>query len=206
MANAVNPATGNLWDFDLYQPQQNQDSEVLQQLGFIPGLKEFLMLRQVHALEHGTVWVLSETKQGYQKDNENLGGLSTPNGFYLYGDVNRLDLQKAVSKALKRFRGGAWNLAVHPRCGTNTSVNLLLTTTFMLGAHLLLPRSPVEQVLGLMLATSTAAELSPDMGLWTQKYLTTAIPFNLELIQIAKTQDFSGHPAYFVEVNWQDSQ
>jgi hypothetical protein len=206
MANAVNPATGNLWDFDLYQPQQNQDSEVLQQLGFIPGLKEFLMLRQVHALEHGTVWVLSETKQGYHKDNENLGGLSTPNGFYLYGDVNRLDLQKAVSKALKRFRAGAWNLAVHPRCGTNTSVNLLLTTTLMLGAHLLLPRNPVEQVLGLMLATSTAAELSPDMGLWTQKYLTTAIPFNLELIQIAKTQDFSGHPAYFVEVNWQDSQ
>ncbi|MGB5594555.1 MAG: DUF6391 domain-containing protein [Crocosphaera sp.] len=206
MANSVNPTTGNLWDFDLYQPQQSQDSELLQQLAFIPGLKEFLMLRQVHALEHGTVWVLSEMNQGSKRDNENLGGLSTPKGFYLYGDVNHLELQKAVSKALQRFRAGIWNLAVHPRCGTNMSVNMLLTTGFVLGTHLLLPKGPIEQLLGLLLATSTASQLSPDVGIWTQKYLTTAIPFNLKLVQIARTQDFSGHRAYFVEVVWQDSQ
>ncbi|EAZ92096.1 DUF6391 domain-containing protein [Crocosphaera chwakensis] len=205
MTNSVNPGTGNLWDFDWYQPQHHQDSDILQQLGFIPGLKEVLMLRQVHGLEHGTVWVLSESKQGL-KDNENLGGLSTPNGFYLYGDVNHLDVQKAVSKALHRFRAGIWNLAVHPRCGTNMSVNMLLTTSFVLGTHLLLPKGPIEQVLGLLLATSTASQLSPDVGIWAQKYLTTAIPFNLELVQIARTRDFSGHPAYFVELNWRDSQ
>ena len=205
MTNSVNPTTGNLWDLDWYRPQQHQDSDILQQLGFIPGLKEILMLRQVHGLEHGTVWILSETRQGLQ-DNENLGGLSTPNGFYLYGNVNHLDLQQAVSKALQRFRAGVWNLAVHPRCGTNMSVNMLLTTSFVLGTHLLLPKGPIEQLLGLLLATSTASQLSPDVGILAQKYVTTAIPFNLELVQIARTRDFSGHPAYFVELAWRDSQ
>ncbi len=205
MTNSVNPTTGNLWDLDWYRPQHHQDSDILEQLGFIPGLKEILMLRQVHGLEHGTVWVLSETRQGLQ-DNENLGGLSTPNGFYLYGDVNHLDLQQAVSKALQRFRAGIWNLAVHPRCGTNMSVNMLLTTGFVLGTHFLLPKGPIEQALGLLLATSTASQLSPDVGILAQKYLTTAIPFNLELVQIARTRDFSSHPAYFVELAWRDSQ
>ncbi|CCQ58122.1 DUF6391 domain-containing protein [Crocosphaera watsonii] len=204
MTNSVNPATGNLWDLDWYRPQHQQDSDTLEQLGFIPGLKEILMLRQVHGLEHGTVWVLSETRHGLQ-DNENLGGLSTPNGFYLYGEVNHLDLQKAVTKALQRFRAGVWNLAVHPRCGTNMSVNMLLITSFALGTHFLLPKGPIEQALGLLLATSTASQLSPDLGILAQKYLTTAIPFNLELGQIARTRDFSGHPAYFVELAWRDS-
>lgn len=206
MTNSAYLATANLWDFDFYQPQQSQDSDLLQQLGFIPGLKEILMLRQVHALEHGTVWMLGETAQGYQKDNDALGGLSTANGFYLYGQVNQLDLQKAVRKALQRFKAGEWNLAVHPRCGTNSSVNMLLTASFALGAHLLLPRGPIEQLLGLAFATSTAAQLAPEVGISAQKYLTTAIPFNLELSRIAKTQDFWGHPAHFVEVEWRDSQ
>lgn len=207
MTNSVYPPTNTLWDFDFYQPQSSQDSYLLQQLGFIPGLKEFLMLRQVHALEHGTVWVLSETgRRGYQSDNDSLGGLSTANGFYLYGNVKHLDLQKAVRNALQRFKAGEWNLAVHPRCGTNTSVNMLLTASFALGAHLLLPRGPIEQLLGLAFATSTAAQLSPELGISAQKYLTTAIPFNLELTHVAKTQDFWGHPAYFVEVEWRDSQ
>ncbi|MHC5832407.1 MAG: DUF6391 domain-containing protein, partial [Nostoc sp.] len=39
-------------------PQPTQDADLLRQLSFIPGLKEILMLRQVHALEHATVWVL----------------------------------------------------------------------------------------------------------------------------------------------------
>jgi len=56
---------------------------IRQPLPFIPGLKEILMLRQVHALEHATVWVLrtGDTSQSTgalkapQVDNE-LGGLS----------------------------------------------------------------------------------------------------------------------------------
>jgi hypothetical protein len=48
--------TGNFWSFDSPAPQATQDADLLKQLNFVPGLKEILMLRQVHALEHATVW------------------------------------------------------------------------------------------------------------------------------------------------------
>jgi hypothetical protein len=205
-----------LWDSELFQPQPALDSEMLNHWGFIPGLKDLLMLRQVHALEHATVWVLSEkghstianskNKASSQPDNETLGGLSTEKGFYLYGDVNRLDIQRAVRQALHRCQQGEWQLAVHPRCGTNVSVNLILTAALTLGAHLILPRSPMEQLIGIGIAATTAAQISPDMGLSVQKYLTTAIPFNLELVDIKPSQDFWQRSGHFVEVRWQDLQ
>lgn len=127
-------------------PQPIQDVDLIRQLSFIPGLKEILMLRQVHALEHATVWVLSELDASAttgssksQVDNELLGGLSTEQGFYLYGQVNKAALQRAVHLALQRLTSGEWDLAVHPRCGTNVSVSMILITGLALGFHLLLP-------------------------------------------------------------------
>lgn len=212
----------SLWNFDWLAPHPSQDSDLLKQIGFIPGLKEFLMLRQVHALEHATVWVLCEMQQKKlrprksfalesphitaQLDNETLGGLSTEQGFYLYGQINRLDLQRAVREALHRLKQGEGELAVHPRCGTNLSVAMLLTAGLVISAHLLLPRGPIEQLLGLGLAASTAVQLAPDVGMSVQKYVTTSIPFNLEVVEIAQTQDMGRHPAYFVRVHWQDLQ
>jgi hypothetical protein len=166
MTHAADPYNANFWDLDFFTPYPTQDSDLLRQLGFLPGLKNILMLRQIHALEHATVWTLSENPHFSENlasvktelvDNETLGGLSTDQGFYLYGQVNRLDLQRAVRLALQRLKAGEWNLAVHPRCGTNLSVAMLLTAGFVLGAHLLLPRGPIEQLIGLGLATSTAA-------------------------------------------------
>ncbi len=118
----------DLFSIDLTAPQPTLDAELVRQLSFIPGLKEILMLRQVHALEHATVWVLSESKEKNASsllDNELLGGLSTENGFYLYGEVNISDLRRAVSLGLHRLTSGEWNLAVHPRCGTNLSVAMV---------------------------------------------------------------------------------
>jgi hypothetical protein len=196
---------------DLLNPQPNFDTEILQQLSFIPGLKEILMLRQVHALEHATVWVLSEQRnlnlpQGitssFQVDNELLGGLSTEQGFYLYGQVNISDLRRAVTIALRRLTNGEWNLAIHPRCGTNLSVTMLLTAGFAVGAHLLLPRGPIEQLFGLGLATTVANELSPDLGKLAQKFVTTAIPFNLAVENVVPSRDSWGREAHFVKVSW----
>lgn len=210
---STTPALNGLWDSLFFHPQPQQDSNLLEILGFIPGLKELLMLRQVHALEHGTVWILSEgihpltsESPALPADNDTLGGYSTEKGFYLCGEVNFLDVQRSVRQALERFRRGEWQLAIHPRCGTNASVNLLLTTTLAIGAHLILPRGPLEQLLGLGLATTTASHLSPELGLSVQKYLTTAIPFNLELTDITRTLDFWKRPSYFVELNWRDPQ
>ncbi|PSO79852.1 MAG: hypothetical protein BRC44_07880 [Cyanobacteria bacterium QS_4_48_99] len=218
MTNAASANTSHPWGWDFFTPQPHQDTDLFKQFSLIPGLKEFLMLRQVHALEHATVWVLSETAREPsqipdtskrpsainppQADNEALGGLSTDQGFYLYGQVNPVHLQRAVCLALGRFQAGEWDLAVHPRCGTNVSVALMLAAGMSLGTHLLLPRSPLEQLLGLGLATTTATQLAPDLGKVAQKYLTTSIPFNLKLVDILETSDFWGNPAHFVLVRW----
>lgn len=198
--------------FNFVSAKPIQDTDLIRQLPFIPGLKEILMLRQVHALEHATVWVLGEsnsaqitsTSKNRQFDNELLGGLSTEQGFYLYGQVNIASLQRAVRVALQRLTGGELDLAVHPRCGTNVSVEMLLTVGLALGIHLLLPRSPIEQLLGLGVAATTAAQLAPELGILAQQYVTTAIPFNLAIEDITVTRDVWGRSAHFVRVRWAD--
>lgn len=196
------------WEFfglDWTTPHPRQDTDLLQQLAFIPGLKEFLMLRQVHALEHATVWVLGDSILGLGTrftDNQLIGGMSTEQGFYIYGNLDVVSLQRAVQLALQRITRGEWNLAVHPRCGTNLSVGMLLTVGLSLGIHLLLPKGPIEQLIALGIATTAAAYLAPDLGKLAQKYVTTGIPFNLEISNITYTRDVWGHPAHFVRVRW----
>ncbi|NER93079.1 MAG: hypothetical protein F6J86_04415 [Symploca sp. SIO1B1] len=209
MTYSTSTANSDFWDFDFVQPQPTQDTDLLKQLNFLPGLKEILMLRQVHALEHATVWVLGErfgvSRTGSATtDQDTLGGLSTDQGFYLYGEVHLSDLRRAVPLALRRITRGEWDLAVHPRCGTNLSVNMFLTAGLALGAHLVMPPGPVEQVLGLGLATAAASQLTPELGSFAQRYLTTAIPFNLAVEGITATADIWGKPAHFVRVRWKD--
>jgi hypothetical protein len=215
MSNAAFVEGDHLDNFDFFQPRPNQDSDLLQYLGFIPGLKELLMLRQVHALEHATVWLLSDLDRTNNKqvnsnsnlrDNETLGGLSTDRGFYLYGEIHLAHLQKAVRLALNRLKQGEWDLAIHPRCGTNMSVTMLLTAGTILTTYFLLPREPLGQILGLGLAATTATCIAPELGMSVQKYLTTAIPFNLKIRDVARTVDMWGRPAHFVSLQWQNSQ
>lgn len=203
----------NNTELSSYYCSPQQDTELIAQFGFIPGLKEFLLIRQVHALEHATVWILSNTvnvKRGRSAasylaaDNETIGGLSTEKGFYLYGDINPFKLRKAVNQALTRLQQGEENLALHPRCGTNASVAAMLTAGMALTAHLALPRSPFHQIVGMGLAAMTANYLAPDLGIYVQKYVTTAIPFNLKLQKITKITDKSGNSGYFVRLKWVD--
>jgi Domain of unknown function (DUF6391) len=212
--NTATANSGSFWDWDFATPRPTQDSDLLEQFHFVPGLKEILMLRQVHALEHATVWVLSEmaTSRGSNaiapdarhRDNGTLGGLSTDRGFYLYGQVNKLDLSRAVRLALDRCKNGEWDLAVHPRCGTNLSVSMLLTAGMAFGTFILFPKGPLEQLIGLGLSAAVATQLTPDLGSFAQKYLTTSIPFNLEVNDISQTQDFWGRSAYLVRVRWRN--
>ncbi|MBE9115018.1 hypothetical protein IQ249_03805 [Lusitaniella coriacea LEGE 07157] len=213
MTSTATARSQNSWDFDFSTPYPTQDSDLLKQLSFIPGLKEILMARQVHALEHATVWVLGDMARPRgigdrfeeQQDNETLGGLSTDRGFYLYGPVNRIHLGRAVRRALERLKSGEWDLALHPRCGTNTSVSRLLTAGFFAGISLLFPRGPLEQLFAFGIATTAAAQLSPDLGNLAQKHLTTSIPFNLEVDSISQTTDLWGRSAYFIGVRWCES-
>ncbi len=200
-----NPGFDNL----CFQP--NQDAELVKQFGFIPGLKEFVITRQVHALEHATIWMLSDllnraktswSSNYLSADNETISGLSTEKGFFLYGDINPVNLRRAVNLALIRLQQGEENLALHPRCGTNLSVAAILTAGMAITAHLTLPRSPLPQIIGVGLAALTANYLAPDLGIYVQKYLTTAIPFNLKLQKITKITDKSGNSGYFVRLKW----
>lgn len=186
-----------------YPISSSQDADLIKQLAFVPGIKEMLMLRQVHALEHATVWVLSEAQNPLATaDNQSIGGLSTEQGFYLYGEISQVRLHRAVTVALQRLTNGEWHLALHPRCGTNVSAGILLAAGLALGFHLLLPRGPIEQMLGLSLAASTAVHLAPQAGILAQRYITTAIPFNLAIENIKVTQDVWGQVAHFVQVRW----
>jgi hypothetical protein len=193
-------------------PHPTQDADLLRQLPFVPALKELLMLRQVHALEHATVWVLSEAtrlpaarQQSWAEiDNQWLGGLSTDRGFYLYGQVDVYELSRAVQIALRRITTGDWNLAVHPRCGTNLSVGMLLTTSLVVGMAVLLPKGPIEQLIGVGCAAAIAGQLTPELGSLAQRYITTAVPFNLAIERIAAVRDHLGRSAHFVQVRWVD--
>lgn len=201
-------ANSNFWSAAFPAPQPTQDAELLRQIGFIPGLKEVLTLRQVHGLEHATVWVLSgvahtsilgDNRNQASKDSDGLGGLSTEQGFYLYGRVKTSDVSRAVSEALRRIKS-EWNLAVHPRCGTNLSVEIVLTAGLAWGAFALFPKGPIEQLLGFGVAAT--AQLTPELGRVVQQYITTAIPFNLDVQDISVVQDAWGRHAHFVEVQW----
>jgi hypothetical protein len=193
-------------NLDWFVPKNDQDSELIKQWGFLPGLKEFLMLRQVHALEHATVWVLSSLNQNRERDDRTIGGLSTEQGFFLYGKINPLQLKKAVQLALTRLQKGEWNLALHPRCGTNASVATVLTTGMILTTHIVLPKEPITQVLGIGLAGLVANCFAPEIGMSVQKYFTTAIPFNLQIEEISPIMDRWGRPAHFIHLKWQNLQ
>ncbi len=190
--------------------QGSQDERLLAELGFLPGLQELLMLRQVHALEHGTVWVLTELAEtqpnALRAHYGELSGMSTEQGFYLYGQVIESDLLQAIKTAGDRLRSGAWQLAVHPRCGTNLSVTMMLMAGLAGGAAWLFPKDPFSQLLGIGTAAATAMAIAPELGEYAQRYITTAIPFNLVFDNLVATEDWMGRPTHFVQLRWQNSQ
>lgn len=70
--------------------------------------------RRNHGLEHATITLLAQQQRGLS-----LAGRSTPNGFYLYGNVSTEAVYNAANEALQRMKAGEHHLAVHPNCGTN---------------------------------------------------------------------------------------
>ena len=70
--------------------------------------------RRNHGLEHATLTLLAKKIPGLVG-----AGRSTPNGFYLYGDLSSEAVAEAAQEALDRMKAGEVQLAVHPNCGTN---------------------------------------------------------------------------------------
>ncbi|MBM2849490.1 MAG: uncharacterized protein HW418_2432 [Anaerolineales bacterium] len=74
--------------------------------------------RRNHGLEHATMTLLAQKYRGAV-----IVGRSTPNGFYLYGNVSTEAVAGAAHEALRRMKNGEHYLAVHPTCGTNFVVS-----------------------------------------------------------------------------------
>ncbi|NJO49227.1 MAG: hypothetical protein HC840_06980 [Leptolyngbyaceae cyanobacterium RM2_2_4] len=52
------------------------------------------------------------------------------------------------------------------------------------------------------LAATAAMHLAPELGSLAQRYLTTAIPFNLAIGNISALGDRQGRSVHFVQVLW----
>ncbi|HOG48448.1 MAG TPA: DUF6391 domain-containing protein [Anaerolineae bacterium] len=84
-------------------------------------------VRRNHALEHATLHVLAR-----DLPNLSLVGRSDWRGFLLYGEVPTDALKRAVREAHQRLEAGQKALAVHPRCGTNLAVAVVLSGAAMM--------------------------------------------------------------------------
>ncbi|NLN70300.1 MAG: hypothetical protein GX142_05895 [Chloroflexi bacterium] len=80
-------------------------------------LRPISRTRRNHGLEHATLHVLSQRFPGLR-----LGGISSPRGYTIVGNVSAEDVAEAAIEALKRLRAGEADLAQHPNCGTNFAI------------------------------------------------------------------------------------
>lgn len=119
-------------------------------------------IRRNHALEHATLHVLAR-----EMPELSLVGRSDGRGFLLYGDVDTDSIRLAVEEACERLRAGESNLRVHPNCGTNLAVGLLLAgaafVVGILGSRREKWRRWPLTFLGLAGATTLASPLGPEV-------------------------------------------
>ena len=134
-------------------------------------------IRRSHGLEHATVHTLA-------RDNRSLKvvGRSDWDGFTIYGDVAIGAVRRAAREALVRLRRGE-PLTVHPRCGTRTSVALLLSFAAMEGAGRLPSRSRLARIGALVLGVVSALVIARPLGLIVQREVTTSS--DMEGVRIA---------------------
>ncbi len=146
-------------------------------------LKPISRVRRNHGLEHATIHVLNK-----RFPHVKLGGMSTPVGFTIVGEVTSEDVAEAAIEALKRLRSGEVDLAFHPNCGTNYAIPGIFAGTAAwlgtLGSEKKL-KSKLERLpLSILLAT-LALIITRTLGPLVQKQITVAgDPEGLELERV----------------------
>ncbi len=131
------------------------------------GLTEITAVRRNHAVEHGSVEVLLR-----RHSPTPLGGLATPWGFFVVGQVSAALVEEAAAEALERLRGGEADLAVSPYCGTNMVVGAVIAGAV---AALLTRRSTgrLRHVRAAAAGMFVAALLRGPIGKEVQRRITT---------------------------------
>jgi hypothetical protein len=139
--------------------------------------------RRNHGLEHATIHILSK-----KYPHVHLGGLSTPVGFTIFGEVPTEVVAEAAIEALKRLRKGEADLAIHPNCGTNFALSGMTAgaAAWMgsLGAGKRF-KEKLERLPLMALLATIALILTRPLGPLVQKRITTTgDPQGLELERV----------------------
>jgi len=139
--------------------------------------------RRNHGLEHATLHILSK-----KHPQVSMGGISSPFGFTIIGDVTSEDVAEAAIEALKKLRNGEAELAMHPNCGTNFAISGgmagLAAWLGMLGSGKEFKQKLERLPLSILLAT-LALILTRPLGPMVQKQITTTgDPGGLELDRV----------------------
>ena len=132
-------------------------------------LKLLEKIRQIHALEHATIHILS-----WRYPQTRVVGRSTDSGFYIYGNVDTEALAAAVSEALARLQRGEKELAIHPQCGTNLATAGILAGLSAFLALVGRPRRRWARLPEAITLATLAVLLSQPLGLLVQRYITTS--------------------------------
>jgi hypothetical protein len=150
-------------------------------------------VRQNHALEHATIYLLEQSNQGRAA----FRGRATVHGFYVYGQVEADHLHRHAELALEKLRGGEPGLAIHPRCGTNLAVAGLLTGLCSALASEIPPRR--NRYPRAILASLGALFFAPSVGLYAQRHITTLTPLpSLRILGVEQGTTPFGNPVSFV--------
>ncbi len=140
-------------------------------------------IRRNHGLEHATLHVLEK-----KFPSAMLGGISSPMGFTIIGNVTTENVAEAAIEALKRLRAGESQLVMHPNCGTNFAVaGIFAGLAAWLGTIGSGKRFRQKlQRLPLMITLATLALiLARPLGPLVQKQITTTgDPQALDLVKV----------------------
>lgn len=146
-------------------------------------LKPVSRIRRNHGLEHATINVLTK-----QFPKIKFGGMSTPMGFVIVGDVTSEEVVQAAIEALKRLRAGETTLALHTSCGTNYAVPGMFAglaawlATLGSGKSV---KSKLERLpLSILLATAALIFTRPLGPLVQKKFVVAGDPEGLELERV----------------------
>ncbi len=142
--------------------------------------------RRNHGLEHATLHMLAK-----KHPHVSMGGMSTPVGFTIIGDVPTEDVAECAIEALKKLRKGEVQLAMHPNCGTNFAVSGIFAGLAAwlgtLGAGKSFRRK-LERLPLIITLVTLALVLTNPLGPLVQKQITTSgNPEDLELVRVETT-------------------
>ena len=142
--------------------------------------------RRNHGLEHATIHILSSRFRGLS-----IAGRSTPNGFYIFGNLSADDIASAADDALKRMRGGEQHLAVHPTCGTNYLTSGTFAGLAAFAALSVGGRSRWERLPNAIMAATFALILAAPVGPLLQARVTTS--GEMADLEILSVRELPGH-------------